>query len=64
MTTDRFFMHGINKVALLHGLADHKSIYKYNFAYRSLFSTSLIATLKNYGELLSKSLIMWSNKNQ
>ncbi|XP_021915695.1 venom carboxylesterase-6-like isoform X2 [Zootermopsis nevadensis] len=49
MTTDRFFMHGTNKAALLHGLAGHRSIYKYNFAYRGLFSTSLCASLKNYG---------------
>jgi hypothetical protein len=52
MTTDHLFMHGINKAALLHGLAGHRSIYKYNFAYRGLYSTSLLATLKNYGELL------------
>ncbi|XP_069678469.1 carboxylic ester hydrolase-like isoform X2 [Periplaneta americana] len=49
LTTKRFFVHGTNKAALLHSLAGHKQIYRYNLAYRSFFSTTILTSLKNYG---------------
>ena len=53
--TDRYVVHAVHKAAMLHSLAGHQPIYRYNFAYRGLHSFVDLAELgylpKNLGKL-------------
>jgi hypothetical protein len=52
--TDRYVVHAVHKAAILHSQAGHQPIYRYNFAYRGLYSFADLAeigsTRMNLGE--------------
>jgi hypothetical protein len=52
--TDRYVVHAVHKAAILHSQACHQPIYRYNFAYRGLYSFADLAeigsTHMNLGE--------------
>lgn len=43
--TDRYVVHAVHKAAILHSEAGHEPIYRYNFAYRGLYSFGDLAEI-------------------
>ncbi|KAJ9591664.1 hypothetical protein L9F63_001809, partial [Diploptera punctata] len=50
--TDRYVVHAVHKAVSLHSTAGHEPIYRYNFAYRGLYSFVDLAEIGNKPENL------------